>query len=88
MKKISRLENHIVVCGAGRVGKEVVAGLLKEKVNFVVVDFEPQARRNLPVRGCAHRPGRRGQPVQPRDQSHGQQAIALKTNPAVYRLIV
>jgi len=38
MKEISRLRNHIVVCGAGRVGKEVVAGLLQEKQRFVVIE--------------------------------------------------
>jgi len=38
LQKISKLNNHIIVCGAGRVGHEVVAELLQEKQNFVVIE--------------------------------------------------
>lgn len=47
MKKISRLENHIVLCGAGRVGKEVAMELLREKVNFVVIEKDPEKLNEL-----------------------------------------
>jgi voltage-gated potassium channel len=38
LKKITRLENHIIVCGAGRVGKEIINRLKFSKVDFVVID--------------------------------------------------
>ncbi|MCL6610281.1 MAG: potassium channel protein [Peptococcaceae bacterium] len=47
IKKISRLENHIILCGAGRVGKEAAMELLREKVNFVVVEKDPERLNEL-----------------------------------------
>ncbi|MBM7867273.1 potassium channel protein [Heliobacterium gestii] len=36
--KIAKLDNHIIVCGAGRVGWQVAEQLSRENVPFVVVD--------------------------------------------------
>ncbi|MFZ5646763.1 MAG: potassium channel family protein, partial [Bacillota bacterium] len=47
MKRISRLENHIVLCGAGRVGKEVATELMRERVNFVVIEKDPEKLNEL-----------------------------------------
>jgi voltage-gated potassium channel len=40
-REIAKLKNHIVVCGAGRVGREVVCALLQEKKDFVVIEKDP-----------------------------------------------
>ncbi|MHB1418137.1 MAG: potassium channel family protein [Bacillota bacterium] len=42
LKKIEKLNEHIIVCGAGRVGQEVVHRLKKEKVSFVVIEMNTQ----------------------------------------------
>ncbi|MCL6477158.1 MAG: potassium channel protein [Peptococcaceae bacterium] len=47
MKRIARLDNHIVLCGAGRVGKEVARELLREKVNFVVIEKDLEKLNEL-----------------------------------------
>ncbi|MCL5056480.1 MAG: NAD-binding protein [Actinobacteria bacterium] len=54
MKKISKLENHIILCGAGRVGKEVAHGLLKGKVNFVVIESDPARLDDLREMGVQY----------------------------------
>ncbi|MBC9785968.1 potassium channel protein [Heliobacterium chlorum] len=36
--KISKLKNHIIVCGAGRVGWQVAEQLAKDDVPFVIID--------------------------------------------------
>ena len=47
---IRQLENHYIICGYGRVGREVAQELTARKVPFVVVDFNPdiqqQAKRD------------------------------------------
>ena len=37
-KQIAQLQNHIIVCGCGRVGLQVVHELQEKKIPFVVVD--------------------------------------------------
>ena len=37
-KKIEPLEDHIIVCGAGRVGRQVINKLRKEGAEFVVIE--------------------------------------------------
>lgn len=37
-KKIANLKEHIILCGAGRVGHHVISRLTTEKVPFVVID--------------------------------------------------
>ncbi len=38
LNKIKKLKNHIIVCGAGRVGKEIINRLNMSKTKFVVID--------------------------------------------------
>lgn len=38
LREISKLSGHIIVCGAGRVGAEVISELIKEGQKFVVVE--------------------------------------------------
>ena len=54
MKRISKLENHIILCGAGRVGKEVCHGLIKGKVNFVVIESDPDRLNELREMGVQY----------------------------------
>jgi len=42
-EKISRLKDHIILCGYGEVGAEVARTLEKEAVSFVVIDIDQQA---------------------------------------------
>lgn len=51
MKEISKLRNHIVVCGAGRVGREVVAELLQENQRFVVIEKDTVRLEELRAEG-------------------------------------
>ena len=41
-KKISKLKNHIVICGAGRVGREVITQLMHENIQFVAIEKNPE----------------------------------------------
>src|SRR5215204_316115 len=53
-KEIGKMQNHYIVCGAGRVGRRIIRNLQKEKLPFVIierdekkiVDFEEE---NLPI---------------------------------------
>ena len=46
-KRIAALENHIVVCGAGKVGSYVVERLRQEKENFVVIELAEEVAERL-----------------------------------------
>lgn len=47
LKKILGLKNHIIVCGAGRVGHHVIQRLMTEKVPFVVIDKNEEIIKKL-----------------------------------------
>ena len=53
-RDIAKLKNHIVVCGAGRVGREVVCELLQEKKDFVVIEKEPARMEEFCEKGVMH----------------------------------
>jgi voltage-gated potassium channel len=40
-RRISRLKNHYIVCGYGRIGKVICHKLLRENFNLVVIDKNP-----------------------------------------------
>lgn len=46
-RTISRLHNHIIVCGAGKVGGNVVQSLQEKKEPFVVIEKEEEGYRRL-----------------------------------------
>ena len=50
-KMIEKLENHIIVCGYGRVGRQVVAELKQNKEKFVVVETKQEIFNLNDVRG-------------------------------------
>jgi voltage-gated potassium channel len=41
-RKMSKLRNHFIVCGAGRVGSHLVRGLLGSHETFIVIEKDPQ----------------------------------------------
>lgn len=42
-KKIAELDGHFLICGFGRVGEQVAKEFDKAKVNFVVIDSDPDS---------------------------------------------
>lgn len=50
-KKMSKLRNHFIVCGAGRVGSHLVRSLLNGNEPFVVIERDPQRVANLTALG-------------------------------------
>lgn len=40
IKKMDKLKDHYIVCGAGRVGRRVIRQLLKEKLPCVIIEFD------------------------------------------------
>ncbi|HEX3015410.1 MAG TPA: potassium channel protein [Desulfobacteria bacterium] len=46
-KEIKNLRNHIIICGAGRVGEQIIERLKKEKVEFVVIEKDPEVVESL-----------------------------------------
>jgi voltage-gated potassium channel len=52
--KIERTENHYIVCGYGRVGQQVVDGLIENGREVVVIDRNPEPLRLLDTRDIAY----------------------------------
>lgn len=52
-REIAKLKNHIVVCGAGRVGREVV-NELKGKREFVIIEKDPVQLAEFAEEGILH----------------------------------
>jgi len=50
-RKIERLGGHIIVCGAGRIGENVINRLSKEQVAFVVVEVDEKTAQHLAEEG-------------------------------------
>jgi voltage-gated potassium channel len=50
-KKMSKLRNHFIVCGAGRVGSHLVRSLLNGSETFVVIERDPQRVADLTALG-------------------------------------
>ena len=42
-REIARLHDHFIVCGYGRVGRQIVAEFAREDVSFVVIDAVPES---------------------------------------------
>ncbi len=41
-RKMSKLRNHFIICGAGRVGSHLIRGLLGGAETFIVIEKDPQ----------------------------------------------
>jgi voltage-gated potassium channel len=46
-REIGRLSNHVIICGAGRVGRSVARELLSKPAPFVIVDNSPEKMQKL-----------------------------------------
>lgn len=46
-KKIANLQDHIILCGAGRVGQHVISRLVKEGEPFLVIDRNEEITKRL-----------------------------------------
>jgi voltage-gated potassium channel len=42
IRKMSKLRNHFIICGAGRVGSHLVRGLLGGNESFIVLETDPR----------------------------------------------
>ncbi len=47
LKKVRKMKNHVIVCGAGRTGSQVVEELLMAGESFVVIDRDPEKTKQL-----------------------------------------
>lgn len=51
-KRVSKLRNHYIICGAGRVGSHLVRSLLASQELFVVIERDPQRVTELTEQGA------------------------------------
>lgn len=51
-REMSRLRNHFIICGAGRVGSHIIRDLERARVGFVVIEEDAQKVAHLIERGC------------------------------------
>jgi len=47
LKRISKLENHIIVCGAGTTGRHVIEELIATKVPVIAIDIDPTCLESI-----------------------------------------
>ena len=48
---IRRMKNHVIVCGYGRTGKEIVAQLKTEKISTLIIEIDPLKKTEAEERG-------------------------------------
>jgi len=46
-KKMSKLEDHYIICGAGRTGKKIIEDFIKKELNFIIIEKEEKIISNL-----------------------------------------
>ncbi len=54
MKSLATLENHIIVCGYGRLGSAVAAELQRSDVDVVVIDPDPELEAQISAANLHH----------------------------------
>ncbi len=52
--RVGRMTNHFVLCGFGRVGREIAEGFVAEKLPFVVVDADEPSIRDATALGYTY----------------------------------
>ncbi|HEV3085597.1 MAG TPA: NAD-binding protein [Candidatus Elarobacter sp.] len=50
-RRVSRMDNHFVLCGFGRVGREIARDFTAEGIPFVVVDINPDSLERAAAEG-------------------------------------
>lgn len=53
-KHIDKLKEHIIICGAGETGINVIKQMIKRDVDFVVIDHDPKAVDQLNELNCLY----------------------------------
>jgi voltage-gated potassium channel len=53
-EKINQLKEHVIVCGYGKVGKNIVSNLTRRNIPFVVIEKEPTALEILNRNNLLH----------------------------------
>jgi voltage-gated potassium channel len=88
-RDINRLNNHVIICGAGRVGRSVARELLSKPAPFVVVDNNPDKMQKLDERWLALN-GDATQETTPRDAriDHASGLVAAATTDAINLYII
>lgn len=51
-REMSRLRNHFIICGAGRVGTHIIRDLERAGARFIVIEEDAQKVAHLVERGC------------------------------------
>ena len=51
-REMDKLENHYIVCGAGRVGRRIISNLQKENLPFVVIERDEKKVADLAENGA------------------------------------
>jgi len=49
--RLRRMQNHVILCGYGRIGREIAEQLLREDVPLLVVETDPDCREAAEERG-------------------------------------
>src|SRR5205807_4673622 len=52
-RKMSKLHDHYIICGSGRVGSHLVRDMLRTNVPFVVIEKDPQRAAEFSQRGVS-----------------------------------
>ncbi len=53
-RKITRLKNHYIVCGYGRIGKVICSKLQRENIDLVIIDKDPCLAETLDTLGFVY----------------------------------
>ena len=53
-RRIADLNDHFLICGFGRVGRQVARDLREAGADFVVIDDNPEVREEMEAMGCLH----------------------------------
>ena len=72
-RKMEKIKNHYILCGAGKFGREVASEFLRSSVNLVVIDKEPELCSLSEQKGILFVKG---------DAQHDQALIEAKINTA------
>lgn len=51
-RRIAKMENHFILCGYGRVGREIANAFKDGKTPFVVIDINEQSLQRAAAEGC------------------------------------
>ena len=50
-RRVAKVQDHFILCGFGRVGREIARDFTAEKIPFVVVDINPDSLRRAAAQG-------------------------------------